>query len=924
MADRLAIDFSAAQIEPSAIKKAGYEAVVAYLSDARPSAPWMKSVKPLTRAYADRLRAGGVDIVSNYQYGKTGDATPSDWRGGYAAGKLHGKKALDNHFAAGGPGWRPCFAPCDDNPTDEEIDKLVLPFIQGWAEVWGKEWTGIYANRRTWDRLKSKGAPVSWFWQHNWDGLNDGHPHHKDAHIHQIRIDKDQVSGIGVDVNVILKQDYGQWALGGVDPRPVETFPITKYRMNEMGHYSGHGRRRLRVYFHTSEGKDWVSTARGTADYQVNQQNGSYHLLIDDTEIIQTVSLKDTAWGVLSDNDRSIQICLILSSGATGYGPTARENQPKSRAQWLEHEKMMRMARFALRWVLDELEKMGEPVPMRRVDIAGVGRNEMGISSHNNYTYGSSKLIGYKDGTHWDCPDSLPYDVLMSSTPTPVDPDAFPLPAGYYFGPLDGPEQSISGQYEEPQSWIDGLKRWQTAVGIKASGVWDGETKRVAQQLQMDKKWQKSPGDGFVYLGEWNAVIREGWTPKPVEVKGLAHKLVDLTGLNETGKWGLGFTDLGAMAQAPNGDIVAVFGDTFKDKVGGADWRSPVILIGRRDAQGIVRWDHAGGPDREYARQLWAYKHDNSKAPGTISTVIPSDLLTVGDTMYLHVIVNRGFGNVVWTEIWQSKDNGQNWTHCGEQSKADGAAGGGYLQCVSWDYDPADGYVYIVSTGFQRDKGLVLRRCKPAQIVNQSSWEAWSYMSGKWAWRTKVVPSVITPAGEKWGELTLRKLDGGWVLGGLLGSEYGLVYRVVDSPIANMYTAPKVKLINGVSWAQDDGSKGNVAQCYGGYVVPGSKLGVDNGLHLAVSQWNTTSGFPYHVMQFAGRLEPVNNVPRDPGGSTGEPTETTEPENPINPNEGVSEAVSQLKADLAASKERGDAEYAAFQERIAEIERKIQ
>ena len=48
-----------------------------------------------------------------------------------------------------------------------------------------------------------------------------------------------------------------------------------------------------------------------------------------------------------------------------------------------------------------------------------------------------------------------------------------------------------------------------------------------------------------------------------------------------------------------------------------------------------------------------------------ISTVIPSDLLRVGDELFLHAIVNRGFGNVVWTEIWRSADNGLTWANLG-------------------------------------------------------------------------------------------------------------------------------------------------------------------------------------------------------------------------------------------------------------------
>ena len=37
----------------------------------------------------------------------------------------------------------------------------------------------------------------------------------------------------------------------------------------------------------------------------------------------------------------------------------------------------------------------------------------------------------------------------------------------------------------------------------------------------------------------------------------------------------------------------------------------------------------------------------------------------------------------------------------------------GYAQLWSWDYNPDDGWVYIVSTGFQRDKGIILRRVRP-------------------------------------------------------------------------------------------------------------------------------------------------------------------------------------------------------------------
>lgn len=99
----------------------------------------------------------------------------------------------------------------------------------------------------------------------------------------------------------------------------------------------------------------------------------------------------------------------------------------------------------------------------------------------------------------------------------PPDPLAFPLPRGSYYGPLDGGNESVSGLWSgDTASVRDGLKRWQSAVGIQATGVWErgSETERVARELQMAKGWQNAPGNGYVYQGEWDAVIREGWRPK--------------------------------------------------------------------------------------------------------------------------------------------------------------------------------------------------------------------------------------------------------------------------------------------------------------------------------------------------------------------------------------------------------------------------
>ncbi|WP_428342864.1 DUF4185 domain-containing protein [Mycobacterium sp.] len=331
-------------------------------------------------------------------------------------------------------------------------------------------------------------------------------------------------------------------------------------------------------------------------------------------------------------------------------------------------------------------------------------------------------------------------------------------------------------------------------------------------------------------------------------------KLADITGPGRTDRWGVTCTDLGASVIAPDGSLVSVFGDTFSgESVGQGDWRSPVILIGTGDASHPITFDRAGGADPEFARQLWRYPHrtgGSGRPRRGISTVIPSDLLRVGDALYLHAIVNRGFGNVVWTEIWRSDDGAVSWRRRGDTFSA--TLHDGHAQCWSWDYDPVDGWIYVASTGFQRDKGIILRRVRPEHIADRRQYFGWGRRKGLWSWAATATP--LTPMGETWGELSLRRLNTGrWVLGGFLSSEYALGYRVMRSPTA-VRGAPLQRPVIGSGWDDEDHAGSRVAQLYGGYILPGSQLDVVGGVGLVVSQWHTENGWPYRAMQFRATL----------------------------------------------------------------------
>lgn len=198
------IDYAGGVPSADAIREAGHIGVIRYVSDRRPGAEWMEG-KPLRAAEVDALHAAGLTIVSNYQFGK---GSTADWRGGLEAGKRHAQRGLELHRAAGGPDDRPIYASIDDNPSAVDFATMIAPYLLGWESVVGKANVGIYANSPTIDLALAAGLG-SWYWQHNW-GTPKGFVHSA-AHLHQFEIDKRAVDGVGVDLNSVLKPEYGQW-----------------------------------------------------------------------------------------------------------------------------------------------------------------------------------------------------------------------------------------------------------------------------------------------------------------------------------------------------------------------------------------------------------------------------------------------------------------------------------------------------------------------------------------------------------------------------------------------------------------------------------------------------------------------------------------------------------------------------------------
>jgi hypothetical protein len=214
------IDFAERRIPPDQIKSAGYDGVVNYVSQSRPGANF--EAKPLTREYADALRAAGLHIVSNYQYGKPGWPDPSDFTRGYDGGVADAHTAMQLHSAAGGPNSAPIFFSVDDDIDVNTWNSLAAQWFRGLNSVLGVNRTGIYGHSRAcgWAVRDGVIGPSTtaghlWAWQTKSWSHGEREP---TAVLYQAIVNSPSnpsplLGGINVDIDDVLAADFGQWDL---------------------------------------------------------------------------------------------------------------------------------------------------------------------------------------------------------------------------------------------------------------------------------------------------------------------------------------------------------------------------------------------------------------------------------------------------------------------------------------------------------------------------------------------------------------------------------------------------------------------------------------------------------------------------------------------------------------------------------------
>jgi hypothetical protein len=212
------IDFAERLVAPDQIKSAGYDGAMVYVSELRPGADF--DFKPVTRAYADALRAAGLHIVSCYQYGKPGWPTPSDFTRGYDGGVADAQTALRLHGAAGGPDSAPIFFSVDEDIDVNTWKSIAAEWFRGINSVLGVARTGIYGHSRAcaWavgDGVvgRSSSPGHRWAWQTKAWSHGEREP---TAVLYQYVVVTASEPGVDlggthVDADEVLAADFGQW-----------------------------------------------------------------------------------------------------------------------------------------------------------------------------------------------------------------------------------------------------------------------------------------------------------------------------------------------------------------------------------------------------------------------------------------------------------------------------------------------------------------------------------------------------------------------------------------------------------------------------------------------------------------------------------------------------------------------------------------
>ena len=212
-------------------------------------------------------------------------------------------------------------------------------------------------------------------------------------------------------------------------------------------------------------------------------------------------------------------------------------------------------------------------------------------------------------------------------------------------------------------------------------------------------------------------------------------------------------TDIGTMAEI-SGTIVLAFGDTFgwqgdTCRPFGPNWRSNVIAFttDKDPSDGVVIDDWLKGDD---GKAIAASEGAHMLKFSSEQTRIPTAMVAVGDTLYLHYMSVHGFADMggVWlcnnSRFISSADGGRTWEEGAEEFGNFQSS----FNMLALANQPGAGnedgsYVYAIGTPCGRFNGARAARVKGTEIMDTAAWE---YFDGTgWTTDRAQAAEVIKP-----------------------------------------------------------------------------------------------------------------------------------------------------------------------------------
>ena len=274
-------------------------------------------------------------------------------------------------------------------------------------------------------------------------------------------------------------------------------------------------------------------------------------------------------------------------------------------------------------------------------------------------------------------------------------------------------------------------------------------------------------------------------------------------------------TDLGTMAEV-GGTIVLAFGDTFGWRGDtcpkfGPNWRSNVIAMttDMDPSDGVVVEDWLKGED---GKAIAAAEGQHMLKFSSEQTRIPTAMVAVGDTLYLHYMSVHGFANMggVWlcnsSRFIASTDGGRSW----DKGVADFGSFQSSFNMLALSAQPGAGnedgrYVYAVGTPCGRFNGARVGRVAGDRLTDNAAWEYWD--GAAWVTDRAAAVEVIKPGvGE--GSLVWNPGIGKWMYTTLNELALALEIRFADRPEGPW--SPPATLARGSDYAQ----------AYGAFMTP--------------------------------------------------------------------------------------------------------